>query len=173
MDTGERLRKLREGRRLSGRAAAQYLGISGAHVSDMESGKSSPSVDMLVRLVAFYRTSADYILGIIDDPAPAATQHRWHPDAEAAAELLQAATAAKRAEMLAVLTVMSIAAKAEEDRVNPLLAKLDEATRMQLERSIQIEGDLTVADVRGLLETLHEQEEQQGTEPGIAGQRQP
>ena len=159
MDTGERLRKLREGRRLSGRAAAQYLGISGAHVSDMESGKSSPSVDMLVRLVTFYRTSADYILGIIDDPAPAAGQHRWHPDATAAAELLQAATDARRTEMLAVLTVMAIAAKAEKDRVNPLLAKLDVATQRQLERSVQMEGDLSVADIRGLLEALQEQEE--------------
>lgn len=159
MEMGARLRKLRDGRRLSGRAAAQYLGISGAHVSDMESGKSSPSLDMLVRLVAFYRTSADYILGIIDDPAPAATQHRWPAEAEAAAELLQAATPAKRAEMLAVLTVMAIAAK-EEDRVNPLFARLDETTRRQLERSIQVEGDLSVADIRGLLETLQEQEEQ-------------
>lgn len=160
MDTGERLRKLREGRRLSGRAAAQYLGISGAHVSDMESGKSSPSVDMLVRLVAFYRTSADYLLGIIDDPAPAAAQHRWHPDATAAAELLQTATDARRAEMLAVLTVIAIAAKQEEDRVNPLLAKLDGKTQRQLERSIQMEGDLSVADIRGVLETLQKHEEE-------------
>ncbi len=126
----------------------------------MESGKSSPSLDMLVRLVAFYRTSADYILGIIDDPAPAAAQHRWPAEAEAAAQLLQAATPARRAEMLAVLTVMAIAAKQEEDRVNPLWAKLDETTRRQLERSIQVEGDLSVADIRGLLETLQEQEEE-------------
>lgn len=160
MDLGTRLRKLRDGRRLTGRAAAQYLGISGAHVSDMEAGKSLPSVDMLVRLVAFYRTSADYILGIIDDPAPAAAQHRWHPDATAAAELLQAASPARRAEMLAVLTVIAIAAKQEEDRVNPLLAKLDVETQRQIERSIQMEGDLSIADIRGVLEALQEQEEQ-------------
>lgn len=167
MDLGARLRKLREGRRLTGRAAAQYLGISGAHVSDMESGKSSPSLDMLARLVAFYRTSADYILGIIDDPAPAASLHRWHPNATAAAELIQAASPAKRAEMLIVLTVMAAAdtppaaeTTGEEDRVNPLWLKLDDTTRKQLERSIQEEGNLTMADIRGALEALQEQEEQ-------------
>ena len=90
-----------------------------------------------------------------------ATLTRWPADVTAAAELLQAATDAKRAEMLAVLTVMAIAAKQEEDRVNPLWTKLDETTKRQLERSIQIEGDLPVADIRGVLEALQEQEEQQ------------
>ena len=104
---------------------------------------------LLKRLVKKYRTSADYILGIIDDPAPAASQHRWHPDPPPPPPNSSGRhRRPPRAEMLAVLTVMAIAAKAEEDQVNPLLAKLDEQTRELLERSIQIESDLTVADVQ-------------------------
>ena len=64
------MRELREQRRLTGRAAATYLEISGAHVSDMESGKSLPSLDLLIRLVGFYRTTSDYLLGLTDDPNP-------------------------------------------------------------------------------------------------------
>ena len=70
MDIGYRLRELREERHLSGRAAATYLGISSAHVSDMENGKAGPSLDLLVRLAKYYRTTADYILGLTDDPTP-------------------------------------------------------------------------------------------------------
>jgi hypothetical protein len=116
---------------------------------------------MLVKLVDYYGTSADYLLGIVDDPAPAAGLQRQPQEIAAAVDLLAAATAAKRAEMIAVLTVMAIAARQEEDRVNPLWAKLDETTRRQLERSIQMEGDLSVADIRGVLKALQEQEEQQ------------
>ena len=136
--------------------------ITPQYLSKLENGINDPSVwHLLKKLARKYKTSADYILGIVDDPAPAATLTRWPADVTAAAELIQAATDAKRAEMLAVLTVMAIAAKQEEDRVNPLWTKLDETTKRQLERSIQIEGDLPVADIRGVLEALQEQEEQQ------------
>lgn len=74
MRLGERLRELREQRRLTGRAAATYLEISGAHVSDIESGKSLPSLDLLTRLAGFYRTTSDYLLGLSDDPSPVAEQ---------------------------------------------------------------------------------------------------
>lgn len=158
MALGKRLRGLRTKRKLTGRAAAKYLGISGAHVSDMESGKSSPSLDMLIKLVEYYETSSDYLLGIVDDPAPAADLVRQPAEITAAVDLLAAAGPARRSEMLAVLTVMAIAAKQAEERVNPLVAKLDETTRRQLERSIQVEGDLSVADIRGILEALQEQE---------------
>ncbi len=163
-DMSEWAKRLAERREAAGYTQGQVAiteDVTPQYLSKLETGTNDPAVwGLLKRLVKKYRTSADYILGIIDDPAPAAGQHRWHPDATAAAELLQAATDARRAEMLAVLTVMAIAAKAEEDRVNPLLAKLDEQTRELLERSIQIEGDLTVADVRGLLEALQKHEEE-------------
>ena len=39
----------------------------------MENGKAGPSLDLLTRLAKYYRTTADYLLGLSDDPAPAAT----------------------------------------------------------------------------------------------------
>lgn len=76
MEIGERLRLLREQRHLSGRAAATYLGISSAHISDMENGKAGPSLDLLTRLAKYYRTTADYLLGLTDDPDPVRAANR-------------------------------------------------------------------------------------------------
>ena len=136
--------------------------ITPQYLSKLENGINDPSVwHLLKKLTRKYKTSADYLLGIVDDPAPAAGLQRQPQEIAAAVDLLAAATEAKRAEMIAVLTVMAIAARQEEDRVNPLWTKLDETTRRQLERSIQMEGDLSVADIRGVLKALQEQEEQQ------------
>lgn len=71
MQLGERLRELRERRGLSGRAAATYLKVSNAHVSDLENGKAKPSLELLVRLAEYYHTSADYLLGLEPPPASA------------------------------------------------------------------------------------------------------
>ena len=89
MELGERLRGLRKRRKLTGRAAARYLGISGAHVSDMESGKALPSLDMLTRLVNYFHTSADYLLGLTDDPSPAAEQLFAQLDPDTVASIQQ------------------------------------------------------------------------------------
>ena len=70
-DLGSRLRGLRQQRNLSGRALATYLGISNAHVSDMENGKTNPSSSLIVRLAEYFNCSADYLLGLTDDPSPA------------------------------------------------------------------------------------------------------
>jgi transcriptional regulator with XRE-family HTH domain len=76
MEIGQRLRELREQRDLTGRAAATYLGISSAHVSDMENDKARPSLDLLARLAKYYRTTTDYLLGITDDPDPARAENK-------------------------------------------------------------------------------------------------
>jgi transcriptional regulator with XRE-family HTH domain len=55
---------------LTGRAAAVYLSISSAHVSDLEKDKANPSLDLLARLADYYRTTTDYLLGRTDDQAP-------------------------------------------------------------------------------------------------------
>jgi transcriptional regulator with XRE-family HTH domain len=70
MSLSQRLRELREQRGLTGRAAATYLKISSAHVSDLENAKAKPSLDLLARLAVYYRTSIDYLLGLTNDPSP-------------------------------------------------------------------------------------------------------
>ena len=70
MTLQQRLRARREARGLRNSQVARTLGISTAHVSDMESGKSKPSLELLARLAELYATSTDYLLGLTDDPTP-------------------------------------------------------------------------------------------------------
>lgn len=64
-----RLLILRKQRKLSQGSIAELLGVSSAQVSDMENGKRGTTLDKLVALCEYYHVSADYLLGITDDPA--------------------------------------------------------------------------------------------------------
>ena len=66
---GLRLLILRKQRKLSQGSIAELLGVSSAQVSDMENGKTGTPLDKLVALCEYYHVSADYLLGITDDPA--------------------------------------------------------------------------------------------------------
>lgn len=48
------------------------MGISAPHVSDLENDKARPSLDLLIRLAKYYNCSTDYLLGLTEDPLPAA-----------------------------------------------------------------------------------------------------
>lgn len=65
---GERLRGLRKEKKLVLADIAAFLNVSMTQVSDMENGKTATSLQRLVMLAEFYQVSADYILGITDDP---------------------------------------------------------------------------------------------------------
>ena len=64
----DRLRESREKRGLRNSQVALYLGITTSYVSQLENGKKQPSLEMLTRLVEYYDVSADYLLGLTDDP---------------------------------------------------------------------------------------------------------
>ena len=66
---GERLHLLRRRRKQSQIDVANLLGVSSAQISDMENGKSGTTLDKLFILCNYYHVSADYLLGITDDPA--------------------------------------------------------------------------------------------------------
>ena len=66
---GQRLLEVREKRALSQKAVADILGITRTQISDMENGKSGTNLDRLYQLCDYYKVSADYLLGITDDPA--------------------------------------------------------------------------------------------------------
>ena len=51
MELGERLRYIRTSKKLSIYRISQETGISQNHISDLELGKSQPSVDTLKRLI--------------------------------------------------------------------------------------------------------------------------
>lgn len=102
MDLAGRLKERRERRGLKNSQVALYLDVSTAHVSDMESGKRKPSLELLARLAEFYRCSVDYLLGLTDDPRPASGRV-VSDEALSVIELVNSLPAEKRAAAVAVL----------------------------------------------------------------------
>lgn len=49
---------------------AQEIGISQRKYSYIETGIQQLTDDLIVKLAVFYNTSADYLLGLTDDPTP-------------------------------------------------------------------------------------------------------
>lgn len=66
----DRLSKLRIQHGLSQKAVADRLQLSASIVSGYETGERTPSTEVLLKLTALYRCSADYLLGI-EQSAPA------------------------------------------------------------------------------------------------------
>ncbi|RZT57391.1 XRE family transcriptional regulator [Microcella alkaliphila] len=62
-DLGAELRKVREARKLSLRAVASAVGVSASLLSQVETGKTQPSVSTLYSLVNFLGISLDSLMG--------------------------------------------------------------------------------------------------------------
>lgn len=67
-----RIRDLREDHDLTQRQMAEMLRCSQQVYSNYELGQRDIPTEVLIRLARFYRVSADYLLGMTDDPRP-----RW------------------------------------------------------------------------------------------------
>lgn len=65
----EKLKEIREKRGLTGRSITQQLHIAPATYSGWEHGSREPSFEMLVKLCRILDVSADYLLGLEEDPA--------------------------------------------------------------------------------------------------------
>ena len=63
-----RLRDLREDHDLSQQQVAEYLQMKQPQYSRYERGLRDLPTDVLIRLALLYKTSADYILGLTNDP---------------------------------------------------------------------------------------------------------
>jgi transcriptional regulator with XRE-family HTH domain len=64
----ERLRGLREKRGLTQRAFADLCGMSQTQIFRYEGGHSEPSVESLAMMAQVLGVSADYLIGLSDDP---------------------------------------------------------------------------------------------------------
>lgn len=65
---GERLRALREARRLTLEEAASHIGVTWSALAMYERGERQPSLRRLKALADFYRVSSDYLLDRPADP---------------------------------------------------------------------------------------------------------
>ena len=65
-----RLYDMREDNDLKQREVAAFLGITRPQYSLYERGVRDIPTDILIKLAELYKTSADYLLGLTDDPAP-------------------------------------------------------------------------------------------------------
>lgn len=70
MNGVERLRELREDRKLRQKDIAELLQIDQSYYSKYERGEKPLPIWHLVTLCRFYNVSADYILGLPDLPYP-------------------------------------------------------------------------------------------------------
>lgn len=66
----EHLRALREDRDLSQKDMAALLNIHQTTYSDYELGRLNIPLDTLRQLAHFFDTSADYIIGLTEEPTP-------------------------------------------------------------------------------------------------------
>lgn len=67
---GRRLRELREGRGEKQPALAEVLDVSVPQISDIENGKKGTTLPKFALICEHYHVSADYLLGLTDEPKP-------------------------------------------------------------------------------------------------------
>ena len=70
MDYRTRLRNLREDRDLTQADLGRVLNKSQQGYNHIEAGRAELKIDDLIKLCHFYCLSADYIIGLTDDPKP-------------------------------------------------------------------------------------------------------
>ena len=64
----ERIKQLRVGMNVTQNALAEHLGITRTQVSDIENGKTTTSIERLCVLSDYFGVSADYLLGLSENP---------------------------------------------------------------------------------------------------------
>lgn len=68
MNFPEKLKKLRKDNKLTQKETAQELNITERNYQHYEAGTQKPSFDGLINLCTFFNVSADYLLGLTDNP---------------------------------------------------------------------------------------------------------
>lgn len=66
---GNRLKTLREQAGIKQGQFADRISISRQSMSNYESGKHSPDIDVIIRMADFFKCSTDYLLGLTEHPS--------------------------------------------------------------------------------------------------------
>ena len=80
MLNNERLRRLRKEAGLIQADVAAKLNIKRESYTRYETGDIQPPNDQVVRLADFFETTADYLLGLTDDPRPSNKKNSLSPE---------------------------------------------------------------------------------------------
>nr|WP_300128056.1 helix-turn-helix transcriptional regulator [uncultured Butyricicoccus sp.] len=67
---GEKLRELRKQNSVTQAKLANYLNLDASSVAKYESGKVTPSPDILLKIAQYFNVSVDYLLGKEPDSNP-------------------------------------------------------------------------------------------------------
>ena len=70
VDYRTRLRNIREDRDLTQADVGRVLNKSQQGYNHIEAGRAELKIDDLAKLCKYYNLSADYLIGLIDDPKP-------------------------------------------------------------------------------------------------------
>ena len=73
---GDRLRELRKAAGMKQQELANLLDVTTTQVSDIERGNTTTSMARLYQLCEYFNVSADYLLGLTDDPEPKGQKKR-------------------------------------------------------------------------------------------------
>ena len=67
---GQRLRAIRRAKKETQDDLADILNVGKSHISEMERGNRTTTAEKIALICEHYRVSADYLLGLSDDPSP-------------------------------------------------------------------------------------------------------
>ena len=67
---GLRLREIRKGKKETQDDLAKLLDVGKSHISEMERGNRTTTAEKIALICEHYKISADYLLGLSDDPMP-------------------------------------------------------------------------------------------------------
>ena len=65
---GEKIKQLRLKKGVTQKQIAEYLQVTTVTLQRFEYGDRRPSLDTLIKLCNFFNVSADYLLGLSDNP---------------------------------------------------------------------------------------------------------
>ena len=67
---GQRLLEVRKLNHETQNDLAKLLELSKSRISEMENGKNTTTIEKFALICEHYKVSADYLLGLTDDPEP-------------------------------------------------------------------------------------------------------
>lgn len=67
---GQRILELRTKHNETQKALGELLHVGKGHISEIERGNRTTSAERIALICEHYKVSADYLLGLTDDPAP-------------------------------------------------------------------------------------------------------